>query len=152
MSPATAKLWMRPGVLSLDADAMRGTITARPFKWAGSKLIANVETKEHGELRAEVLDQAGTVIATSEPVTGNPPRGEFRWSQVLPGSLLGQQVSLRPLLTVPSLFAGEGWLERDSPSLHRRNRRLRRTRIGSHSAPPMQIPSSHLRRLSFRIS
>jgi len=99
----------RDGFVSLDAEVMRGTITTKPFKWAGSKLIVNVETKEQGELRAEVLDYAGTVIATSQPVTGNQPHGEFRWSQVLPESLQGQQVSLRFMMREARFYAW--WLE-----------------------------------------
>ena len=57
--------------------------------------MANVETMEPGELRAEVLDSEGAVIATSQPMKGNQPRGEFRWSQAMPDSLQGRQVSLR---------------------------------------------------------
>lgn len=99
----------RDGFVSLDADAIRGTITTKPFNWAGSKLVANVDTKEHGELLAEVLDHAGTVIATSQPVTGNQPHGEFRWNQDLSRSLQGQQVSLRFTLREARFYAW--WLE-----------------------------------------
>ncbi len=95
----------RDGFVSLDAGEAFGTITTKPFKWSGSKLMANVETKEHGELRAEVLDTAGKVIATSQPVKDNEPRGEFRWSQALSESLQGQLVSLRFALREASFYA-----------------------------------------------
>ena len=95
----------RDGFVSLDAGETSGTITTKPFKWSGSKLRANVETKETGELQVDVLDTEGTVIATSQPVKGNQPRGEFRWSPVLPKSLQGQQVSLRFTLRAASFYA-----------------------------------------------
>ena len=104
----------RDGFVSLDAGETLGTITTKPFKWSGEKLIANVETREQGELRAEVLDTEGTVIATSQPVQGNQPRGEFHWSQALPQSLRGQQVSLRFTLREASFFSW--WLEPRSRS------------------------------------
>ena len=95
----------RDGFVSLDAGETPGTITSKPFKWSGSKLMANVETRDRGELRAEVLDTAGEVIATSQPLKGNHPRGEFRWSQALPKSLHGRQVSLRFTLREASFYA-----------------------------------------------
>ena len=95
----------RDGFVSLDAAETPGTITTKPFKWSGSKLRANVETKEPGEIRAEVLDTAGEVVATSQPVKGNQPRGEFRWNPALPKSLQGQQVSLRFTLRAASFYA-----------------------------------------------
>ena len=99
----------RDGFVSLDASEERGTITTKPFKWSGSKLMANVETKEHGELRAEVLDTVGNVIATSQPITGDQPRGEFRWNDGLPESLIGQESRLRFTLQNASFYAW--WLE-----------------------------------------
>ncbi|MCY2966831.1 MAG: hypothetical protein NT069_24905 [Planctomycetota bacterium] len=99
----------RDGFVSLDAGETPGTITSKPFKWLGSKLMANVETRDRGELRAEVLDTAGEVIATSLPLKGNHPRGEFRWSQSLPESLHERQVSLRFTLREASFYSW--WLE-----------------------------------------
>lgn len=99
----------RDGFVSLNAGEAPGTITTKPFKWSGSKLMANVETSERGKLRAEVLDAEGTVIATSKSLTGNQPRGEFGWSLALPKSLCGQQVSLRFTLREASFYSW--WLE-----------------------------------------
>ena len=95
----------RDGFVSLDAAETSGAITTRPFKWSGRKLMANVETKERGELRAEILDTEGTVLATSQPMKGNQPRGEFRWSQALPESLQGQLVGLRFTLREARFYA-----------------------------------------------
>lgn len=99
----------RDGFVSLDADEKSGTTTTKPFQWSGSKLMANVETKERGELRAEILDTEGAVIATSQPLKGNQPRGEFGWSPALPKSLHGQPVSLRFTLREASFYSW--WLE-----------------------------------------
>ena len=99
----------RDGFVSLDAGETAGTITTKPFKWSGSKLMANVEAREPGELQAAVLDTEGAVIATSQPLTGNQPRGEFRWSPALPQSLHGQQVSLRFTLREASFYSW--WLK-----------------------------------------
>ena len=85
----------RDGFVSLDAGEKSGTITTKPFKWTGNKLLANVITKPQGELRAEVLDEQGQVLAVSQPLVGDHPRSEFRWSQGVLDSLNGRQVSLR---------------------------------------------------------
>ena len=105
----------RDGFVSLDAGETPGTITTKPFKWSGGKLMANVDTKEPGEFRVEVLDTEGAVIETSQPLTGNQPRGEFRWSQGLPESLRGRQISLRFTLREASFYAW--WLESRAPSI-----------------------------------
>lgn len=99
----------RDGFVSLDAGETPGTITTKPFKWSGSKLMANVETREPGDLRVDVLDTEGTVIATSQPVKGNHPRGQLGWSPALPQSLHGQQISLRFTLREASFYSW--WLE-----------------------------------------
>ena len=99
----------RDGFVSLDAGESPGTISTQTFKWSGVKLMANVETREPGELRAEILDTEGTVIATSQPMPGNQPQGEFHWSQPLPESLHGRQVRLRFTLREGSFYSW--WLE-----------------------------------------
>ncbi|MBM3768692.1 MAG: hypothetical protein FJW32_25200 [Acidobacteria bacterium] len=99
----------RDGFVSLDAGEAPGEITTKSFQWSGSKLMANVETRDDGELLAQVLDAAGEVIATSQPVKGNRLRGEFRWNSALPQSLRGQQVSLRFTLREASFYSW--WLE-----------------------------------------
>jgi hypothetical protein len=95
----------RDGFVSLDAFFSPGTITTKPFKWSGSRLLANVETKASGELRVDVIDTDGAVIAASHPLKGNQPRGEFRWKQALTESASGQQVQLRFTLRDASFYA-----------------------------------------------
>lgn len=65
----------RDGFISLVANGRAGTITTPPFISNGRRLFANVKTESHGQLCAEVLNAAGNVIATSEPLHGDQPRG-----------------------------------------------------------------------------
>ncbi|MEX1229164.1 MAG: hypothetical protein WEB58_02915, partial [Planctomycetaceae bacterium] len=95
----------RDGFVSLDATETVGTVTSRPFRWTGKKLLANLVTQEQGELRTEVLNEQGQVIAASHPMTGDHPHGEFRWRQGALESLTGQQVRLRFTLRQASLYA-----------------------------------------------
>lgn len=52
----------RDGFASLDADAHRGSVTTRAVVFKGRRLFVNFSTR-HGELRTEVLDEAGRPIA-----------------------------------------------------------------------------------------
>jgi hypothetical protein len=52
----------RDGFASLDAGADEGSLTTRPVRFRGAHLFVNVAAPE-GELRVEVLDQAGRVLA-----------------------------------------------------------------------------------------
>ncbi|MBM4005035.1 MAG: hypothetical protein FJ295_17400 [Planctomycetes bacterium] len=95
----------RDGFVSLDAAETPGTITTKPFPWPGGRLMANVATRDLGELRVDVVNAEDTVIATSHPLKGDQPRGEFRWKQEPPESLRGQPVSLRFTLRESSFYA-----------------------------------------------
>ena len=99
----------RDGFVSLDAGGERGTVTTRPFRWAGARLLANVKTADGGRLRAEVLDGAGKAVAATHPLDGDRPRGELRWAQAPPASLEGQPVRLRFTLRRASFYSY--WLE-----------------------------------------
>lgn len=57
----------RDGFASLDGE---GTATTRPVRFTGKHLFVNLD----GELRAEVLDGDGAVLATSSPVAGDKTR------------------------------------------------------------------------------
>jgi len=95
----------RDGFVSLDAAEKIGTVTSRPFRWTGKTLLANFVAQEQGELRAEVLNESGQVIAASHPLTGDHPQGEFRWHQGSVDALTGQNVRLRFSLRHASLYA-----------------------------------------------
>ncbi len=52
----------RDGFASMDAGEMPGTLTTRPVRFTGKHLFVNADSAD-GELRAEVLDERGTVLA-----------------------------------------------------------------------------------------
>ena len=52
----------RDGFVSMDAAAAEGTLTTRTLRFNGSHLFVNAAAP-HGELRVEVLDEAGKPIA-----------------------------------------------------------------------------------------
>jgi len=52
----------RDGFVSMDADEKGGTLTTRPVRFKGKYLFVNVDAPR-GELRVEVLDRDGRVIA-----------------------------------------------------------------------------------------
>ncbi|HIE52093.1 MAG TPA: glycosyl hydrolase family 32 [Armatimonadetes bacterium] len=52
----------RDGFASMDAGEREGTLTTRPVKFSGRYCFVNVDAQS-GELRAEVLDEGGRVIA-----------------------------------------------------------------------------------------
>jgi hypothetical protein len=84
----------RDGFISLDAGEPEGTLLTEPFTLPGEKLFVNVEALQ-GELRAEILDPAGEVLAASAPLTGDLLRGEVSWPQGNFAELKGQTVRLR---------------------------------------------------------
>lgn len=85
-----------------------GTLTTRPLRFTGGHLFVNADTSR-GDLRVEVLDREGRVIApftreACEPITGNGTRLPVRWRASL-AELAGREVRLRFSLTHGSLFA-----------------------------------------------
>ncbi len=52
----------RDGFASMDADPAGGTLTTRPLRFGGKHLFVNVDAPD-GELRVEVLDENGEVLA-----------------------------------------------------------------------------------------
>jgi hypothetical protein len=73
----------RDGFASMDAGAKEGTLTTRPVKFSGRRLFVNVDAS-HGELRGEVLDQKGEVLApftrdNCTPITTDSTIAELRW-------------------------------------------------------------------------
>lgn len=75
----------RDGFVSMDAENTEGTLTTRPVSFSGGHLFVNVDVPK-GELRAEVLDLDGTVIAPfsredCEPIQTDSTRAPVRWGQ-----------------------------------------------------------------------
>jgi hypothetical protein len=94
----------RDGFISLDADASEGSVATEPFTVSAGKLHVNVDALD-GHLRAEALDQQGNVLATSEALAGDLPRGEIHWEQGDLADLVGETVSLRFTLSKASLYS-----------------------------------------------
>ncbi|MEA3207686.1 MAG: hypothetical protein QOE70_743 [Chthoniobacter sp.] len=84
----------RDGFASMNAGASGGTLTTRLLTFAGKHLFVNANAAD-GELRAEVLDRDGKVIApftkgNCEPVRTDSTRVEVRWKGADDLSVLGQ--------------------------------------------------------------
>jgi len=84
----------RDGFLSLDAGQKEGTILTNPFKLPGNKLFVNIDAFK-GDLRVEVVDKNGAVLAASVLIKGDLPRGEVEWQKGDIAALRGNAVSLR---------------------------------------------------------
>ena len=100
----------RDGFASMDAGAERGTLTTAPVKFTGKYPFVNVAAKE-GELRAEIIDLEGNVIApfTLENCVGShadSTRERLEWKGVPDlASLAGKAVRFRFHLTHGELYA-----------------------------------------------
>lgn len=73
----------RDGFASMDAGDTEGTLTTRPVRFNGKHLFVNVDAPA-GELRAEVLDERGKVLAPFSrerclPVRADKTRQAVRW-------------------------------------------------------------------------
>ena len=98
----------RDGFISLDAAETEGTIQTEPFKLPGSKLFVNVDAPK-GDLRVEVLNGEGAVVAQSEPLSGDLLREQVKWAEGNITDLKGQIASLRFTLRNGQFYSY--WLE-----------------------------------------
>jgi hypothetical protein len=100
----------RDGFASMDAGTTEGSLLTRPLKFAGKHLFVNVETPA-GELRVEVLDRDGRVIApftrgNAVPVRADGTRQPVRWKGAADlAALAGRPVRFRFTLTRGRLYA-----------------------------------------------
>jgi hypothetical protein len=89
----------RDGFASMEGP---GELTTRSVQFKGKHLFVNVD----GELRVEVLDEAGKVIRTSKPASGDQTKLKIEWQDGADLSdLAGQAVKFRFHLTQGSLYA-----------------------------------------------
>jgi len=98
----------RDGFASMDAGETPGVLTTRPVTFHGSQLFVNIDAPQ-GELRVEILDGSGNVIApfskeNCEPVRGDSTKHLVRWKEDL-SALVGKPVKFRFHLTNGKLFA-----------------------------------------------
>jgi hypothetical protein len=100
----------RDGFASMEALGKIGTLTTRPITFKGSYLFLNLNVPQ-GELRVEVLDEAGKVIAPFSadnciPVSADNTRQRIIWkTKDTLDALSGRPVRLRFLLSNGSLYA-----------------------------------------------
>ena len=100
----------RDGFVSLDAGDEAGTLTTRPVTFSGKYLFVNVDAAA-GELRAEVLDEQGEVLApfTQEaciPAAANSTCAMITWQGVEDvAAVAGRPVRFRFHLHNGSLYA-----------------------------------------------
>lgn len=118
----------RDGFASMDAGAEPGVLTTRPVSFKGGHLFVNINALQ-GELGVEVLDEAGGVIAISEPlISGNSTKQRIQWKNTASLSKLsGKPVRLRFHLSKGQLYsfwvtpdengASFGYLGGGSPSV-----------------------------------
>jgi hypothetical protein len=68
----------RDGFASMNADAKGGTLTTRPVIFKGSHLFLNVNAPK-GELRVEVLDETGQIVAASKQFSEDKTKQLVAW-------------------------------------------------------------------------
>ena len=98
----------RDGFASMDAGSAGGTLTTRPLTFDGKCLYVNVDCPD-GELRADVLDEAGVPIepftlSNCRAVSCDSTRAAIAWHDDL-SSLAGKAVRFRFHLTNGNLYA-----------------------------------------------
>jgi hypothetical protein len=98
----------RDGFVSLDAGEHKGTVLTKPFKLPGGKLLVNVDAR-HGELQVEVFSGDESVVARSEPLSGDLLREPVKWAEGEIADFKGQTVALRFTLRNGQLYSF--WLE-----------------------------------------
>ncbi len=89
----------RDGFASMDAGEKGGVLTTRPVKFNGQHLFVNL----NGELRVEVLDEAGKVLATSTANSGNSTKQRIELAGL--AALARKPVRFRFHLANGSLYA-----------------------------------------------
>jgi hypothetical protein len=100
----------RDGFASMDAGEAGGTLTTRPVRFTGKHLFVNVDDPK-GELRVEILNQAGQVVPrftaeNSSPVAADKTLLAVRWKGVDDlSSMANQPVRFRFHLKNGQLYA-----------------------------------------------
>lgn len=87
-----------------------GTLTTRPLRFSGEHLFVNVELRNGGELRAEVLDSGGSAIAPFNsagcvPVTASGTRQRVAWRAGTLKTFANEAVRIRFTLTGGNLYS-----------------------------------------------
>jgi hypothetical protein len=100
----------RDGFASLDAGATGGTLLTRPVRFQGRQMFVNVDCPQ-GELRVEIVDEAGKIIApfsaeNCEPLRVDKSLQRVRWKGAENlDAVRGKSVRFRFHLTNGKLYA-----------------------------------------------
>ncbi|MFA7370010.1 MAG: hypothetical protein WC334_10230, partial [Kiritimatiellales bacterium] len=100
----------RDGFASMDAGEQQGTLTTRTVTFKGKYLFVNLNAPQ-GELKVEVLDENGNVIAPFSaakciPVNGDKTKQRVIWQDADSlAAVSGKPVRLKFLLTNGSLYS-----------------------------------------------
>lgn len=95
----------RDGFASMDAGAKGGMLTTRPVKFTGAHLFVNADTAK-GDLRVEVIDDKGQVLAASKPFTGDQTKQKMEWDSAADlSAYAGKPVRFRFHLTAGQLYS-----------------------------------------------
>jgi len=106
----------RDGFASMEAGPSVATLTTRPLTFRGRRVFVNAATQA-GELRVEILDPAGQVIAPysaahCRPIAADTTLSEVTWEGANDvAALAGRPVRFRFTLRQGALFAF--WVSRD---------------------------------------
>jgi len=102
--------WRLDGFVSIHANSVTGTLTTRPLKFSGERLVINAEAEE-GEIVVELLDASGCPIPGFEAQNGVSFRGdsthhEVAWKQGCElGDLIGRPVKLKLYMRCAKLYS-----------------------------------------------
>lgn len=109
-SQIRAATWRKDGFVSLDA-AGPASLTTRPLKFDGKRLLINAQVQPAGSLRVALLDEAGKPLpgyaaADCDAVTGDRVAGVVNWKGKTDLSgLAGKAVRLRMEMARCRLFS-----------------------------------------------
>ncbi len=107
----------RDGFASMEAGPKPGTLTTRPVTFGGSQVFVNAAT-EQGQLRVEILDEAGQPIApytlaNCRPIATDSTLEQVAWSGAdSVAALRGKPVRFRFTLKQGALYAF--WVSKDA--------------------------------------
>jgi hypothetical protein len=69
------------GFVALRGGAGGGTVTTKPLRFDGERLLLNYTTGQGGALTIETLDQSGEVTGKSKPLSGDAVDEPVVWEQ-----------------------------------------------------------------------
>jgi hypothetical protein len=94
------------GFASLNAPYRGGSAWTRPFTFTGGRLVLNFSTGAAGGIRAELLDEAGAVLAESQEMVGDDLARPVAWKAgAALSALAGRPVRLHLVMKDADLYS-----------------------------------------------